>query len=345
MSGRHGRYCAALGALVLATVAMAQQQTGGPKLHDETAAKVDTGGLRPAAHDLSVYETQSLMISREANDIARVVSHANVRQADAAWWQVLLGGVAAGLTAIAAGAAIAAAIYAKKAADHTEAGAKEARRSADTAEDALRNARNDAFEQAERFEKQLKLATDAAELSGKQFDILSHQTDILTKQHAIGRLAYLSEHRPRISLREVYFIQNSEGDEILYSLVNEGGSDAIIRESWVFLERVSNADPVRNPRSFGHDDLGAMEFDAGEVKDIAIPMNDFYRMLIRTAEPPMSPLNALTGESPSATTYFTGAILYEDAAGKMRRSVFRRMYSPGRRAFFRLDGDDFEYAD
>lgn len=117
MSGCYGRYVAALGGLVLATAALAQEQPKSADKNRSAGAEAQTGSQGTAPQAPSTYEVQSLAISREANGIARAANQANTRQADSAWWQVVLGGVAAALTMVAAGAAIAAAIYAKHAAD------------------------------------------------------------------------------------------------------------------------------------------------------------------------------------------------------------------------------------
>jgi hypothetical protein len=162
MSGRYGRYVAALGGLTLiATAAWAQEKPSRPEHHHQgTASNAQHSRQAAIAPSLSVYEAESLAISREANGIARSTASATERQARYAWWQDVLGGLAALLTAVAAGAAIAAAIYARKAAVHTEA-------AANTAADALDDTRAGATAQLDRFERQLDPAVRAGESAAK----------------------------------------------------------------------------------------------------------------------------------------------------------------------------------
>src|SRR5208283_5284405 len=85
------------------------------------------------------------------------------------------------------------------------------------------------------------LAIAAKEQSTRMGDwtaIAAAQTDIQTKQHAVGRLQYLATHRPRLRIRHVTVcsgppIKNPEffdGTQVKGGLVvvNIGGSDATI---------------------------------------------------------------------------------------------------------------------
>lgn len=129
MLSRHGRYVAAIGGLVLAATAWAQEKPSRPEHNQRAPAQAANSGQGGLPVGPSVYEAQSLVIGRDANRIASLSADASTRQADYGRVQVALGALAALFTAIAAGAAIAAAIYAKKAADHTEAAAGTAKES------------------------------------------------------------------------------------------------------------------------------------------------------------------------------------------------------------------------
>lgn len=200
MSGRYGRFCAALGGLVLASAACAQQQpkTAANQCQFAASAKADS------QHGLTVSEAHGLMISCEANRIATVSAHATVQQARYAGWQVILGGTAAALTGVAALAAIAAAYYAKKAADHTEKAAK-------TAAEALNDSRASNTEQATRFEQQLEVANqsvDAASAAAIAFSQAARWTR--SAANAAHRQVALSERSMNVMERPYVFFHDTQ---------------------------------------------------------------------------------------------------------------------------------------
>ena len=57
---------------------------------------------------------------------------------------------------------------------------------------------------------------------------------MIRKQIALAREEFISTHRPKIVLRDVDLI----GNEIYYMLVNIGGTEATIIESWIMLRRL-----------------------------------------------------------------------------------------------------------
>lgn len=157
------------------------------------------------------------------------------------------------------------------------------------------------------------------------------------EQFQLIRKEFISTHRPRIVLREV----DRTNGTICYMLVNIGNTEATIVEGWIILEELFVNHPIRNLRSFAHDDLGRLRFAPGEIKDLTIPpgIGDLFIRFpnaarIQTPEPQKS------GE-----VHFTGAIVYEDSLGYRRRSVFRRSWHHGRQCFCRMDNPDYEYAD
>lgn len=160
------------------------------------------------------------------------------------------------------------------------------------------------------------------------------QLRLIRKGIDLTKDEFISTHRPRIILRDVC---KGQGGEILYMLVNSGGSKATIMESWIIAEVVP-PDQSRNLRSYGHDDLGRLTFTGGEMKDLTYPVpREIGLYTIGHSVPRIGEENW--------NSYFAGAILYSDAAGNRRRSVFRRRWDHGRQGFYRTDDPDQEYAD
>jgi hypothetical protein len=132
-----------------------------------------------------------------------------------------------------------------------------------------------------------------------------------------------------------------DGREILYMLVNSGGTRGKIVESWIFTEFVPPDQPVRNLRSYGHDDLGQITFAAGEMRDLKYPLNADFGWDIALHSAAAGQID----EAKAWSLYFTGAVLYSDDLGHLRRSVFRRKWDHDRGGFYRVDDLDQEYAD
>ena len=162
---------------------------------------------------------------------------------------------------------------------------------------------------------------------------------MIRKQIALAREEFISTHRPKIVLRDVDLI----GNEIYYMLVNIGGTEATIIESWIMLEALIADHPVRNLRSFGHDDIGRLKLAAGEIKDLTKSLDDEGGILIRF--PNAARIEIEGKPKRSGEVHFAGAVLYQDSLGNRRRSVFRRRWHNGRKCFCRIDDPDLEYAD
>jgi hypothetical protein len=167
MSGGKGRYCAALGGPGLATPAWAQESPRGPEHHDGAAATAADGSEGALAAGASVYETKSLALTREANNIAARSAEAAIRQANYGLDQVVLGGFATFFTALAAIAAIAAAYYAKHAAEAARLSAKSDHDALEETRKAGVEARREAVEQAKRVTEQLRLADQTMQFTAK----------------------------------------------------------------------------------------------------------------------------------------------------------------------------------
>jgi hypothetical protein len=159
------------------------------------------------------------------------------------------------------------------------------------------------------------------------------------KQFGLARDEFIATHRPRIVLKDVSYING----QIFYMLANIGATKATIVESWIFDELLMNDVPIRPLRSVGHDMLGRLTFEGGQVWDLLYQPN--FSAFMRV--PDLKRIGS--EERPSligSEIYFTGAILYEDGAGIRRRSIFRRRWVDDRDGFVRMkDERDHEYAD
>jgi hypothetical protein len=168
------------------------------------------------------------------------------------------------------------------------------------------------------------------------------QYDLIEQQIKLARSEYISSNRPRIVLKEVWMDQDK--GEILYILVNTGGSPATIIESWIFAEWTWPQRAIRPLRSQGYDYLGRLTFAAGEMKDLIFPIPAGVATFVRVPE-----IKRIATEDRPAMTdwklYFIGVILYSDEIGNKRRSVFRRQWNEELSGFERLKDPDQEYAD
>jgi hypothetical protein len=147
----------------------------------------------------------------------------------------------------------------------------------------------------------------------------------------LARHEFLSTHRPRIILREVYL---NDGN-IWFRLVNIGDTPATIIESYRMAEIVQ-PELMRPLLSTGHNDLGQIRLAAGEMKELSYKPDDSLGFF------------GQGHQSFAGHRYFTGTIIYTDDLGVRRRSVFRRLFHEGGRQFRRLSADqerDNEYAD
>jgi hypothetical protein len=151
----------------------------------------------------------------------------------------------------------------------------------------------------------------------------------------------IQTHRPRIILRDAWMELDKR--EILYMLENNGGTKATIVESRIMAEFIVSGQFIRPLRSQGHDDLGRLTFAAGEMKDLTYAIPNEVGFYIR--HPDTMRIGIEDKPPMIGDFYFTGAILYSDAAGNKRRSIFRRRWDKDRKGFYRLNDLDQEYAD
>lgn len=165
------------------------------------------------------------------------------------------------------------------------------------------------------------------------------QARLIRKSIDLATKEFIATHRPRIVLRNIDLASGS----VLYVLVNIGDTKATIVESWIMMEFLPDSSALRPLRSLGHDDLGRLVFEAGEMKELTY----------------VAP--GVTGASADAMirvgieegliaghAYFTGTIVYEDDRHVRRRAVFRRRLNTKGESFERLSPEqerDNEYSD
>jgi len=172
-----------------------------------------------------------------------------------------------------------------------------------------------------------KTAKELVSITGSQMAIAARQTDIIEKQHAIGRLQFIATHRPRVVVR---FIQGSTQDDppsVFVTVVNIGVGEATIVQ-------------------FGG--------DIGWKRELA---STVFTGSIFAGPKPISPIILQSGERHTfeitgrATTTLgrhmavLGAIRYADAAGVERETGFCRYYDNVRSRFDPSDRSEEEYCD
>lgn len=172
--------------------------------------------------------------------------------------------------------------------------------------------------------------------------VTNRQARLTRESIDLARKEYVTSHRPRIILRDVFLV----AETINYMLVNTGDTDATIVESWIFGEFIEQGTRFRVPRSAGHNDLGELVFSGGESKDLTCDLPPSLSFAMKF---PDSRRIGIDGQEPVfGNEYFVGVIVYVDDVGVRRRSVFRRHWHDGRERFMRLkpeEESDNEYAD
>jgi hypothetical protein len=202
-------------------------------------------------------------------------------------------------------------------------------------------------------EKTIRLTRMMAAIARRQMRIVGHQTDIQQKQHAIGRLQYFADHRPRLHVRHVTLaneggpmpieIRLSHGSEVsgALSVVNVGGSNAtIVRSNYrIYFSKVGL--PLRSPLD--------------ERETPLIPINTVVERGASRVQVITDTVLFDVGDDRGSRdirqyategwqTYIIGEIVYQDDGGADHYMGFCRIrQSDGR--FRAVDDPDYEYED
>jgi hypothetical protein len=194
-----------------------------------------------------------------------------------------------------------------------------------------------------------------ADIAEKQKLISGLQTDIQSKQHAIGRLQFLATHRPRLRIRHVNlhegaeplgFISWDHGDEVKGSLivVNAGGTKATIVESRyrIYFSRTGlPAGEAPYDTTFQDLLIPGQELDVGE--SCVIPLKDKIEMW-GDSIPTEDGRTLRRFEQEGWSVYVMGQIRYRDEGGAERFMGFcRKRMSNGR--YRPVKSPDYEYED
>jgi hypothetical protein len=194
-------------------------------------------------------------------------------------------------------------------------------------------------------EEQKAISKNLADIAERQMAIAGEQTDIIAKQHAIGRLQFIATHRPRIIVREVHApMQYGPGPFfITYTLANVGGTLGTVVNTDVFAEFVMTpafleVPRARRPEQFRIDAYQGVKdipLASGESIEIGFPFHD-----VMTDDERIQPTS-----DPNGLPFFVGRIIYVDESNVRRSTVFRRRYDPATRRFREWGDPELEYAD
>lgn len=170
------------------------------------------------------------------------------------------------------------------------------------------------------------------EIANRQMLIQGKQTDIVEKQHAVGRLQFIATHRPRLVIRDVHI-----GDTgyvapvvIMATVANLGATAATVVRSTGF--GCVAEEPLPWPRLTGDTPNPFGDATIGDGKSVRVSISTDYT-------------NASLGDwkrNPGWSLYFIGSIVYSDDAGNIREVRFARRYDSRTGRFTAISDPDYE---
>jgi hypothetical protein len=175
---------------------------------------------------------------------------------------------------------------------------------------------------------------ELADITQKQMLISGRQTDIIEKQHAVGRMQFISTHRPRLKVRYFRIINTSKEQAIIrFTIVNVGGSDAKLIGSLGLAKFFAVGIPPAPVYLGGKELVEPRRFKAGATDEGAIVFD--------------IPTETSIGEMASAhrALYVYGYLVYEDALENTRTTAFCRRYDTALDRFSPVKDPDYEYED
>jgi hypothetical protein len=199
-------------------------------------------------------------------------------------------------------------------------------------------------------------ANKAATAAETHTEIVAAQTDVLTKQHAVGRLQHLATHRPRLRVRHVAVADDSSffghpgmffdhGNYIRGGLVvvNVGGTKAKIIESFYRIYFSRDGLPMKSPL----DDerirelliVESTQLDIGESLAISL-----RQKIVMEPAPEEGTTILRRFKTENWKIYVMGQIRYQDEGGHDRFMGFCRI-GDGETRFVAVDDPDYEYED
>lgn len=162
----------------------------------------------------------------------------------------------------------------------------------------------------------------------------------VVRQAKLARDEFNATHRPKIILREAFIAplpQDGQPIQVAYSLANVGVGPAIIIESLIDICVRSNIDDVfhRVMPSDSQNMIGREKLVAGShlLKGFA------NTGVVWDTRAKMDYVPAHLG------IFFSGMVVYSDAAGTRRRTAFHCRYYHDRQRFYPSDDPQLNYAD
>lgn len=173
-------------------------------------------------------------------------------------------------------------------------------------------------------------------ISSQQTTILGLQTDIATKAHALERMQFLANNRPRLRVREITVNPLVADNKVTATVVaaNVGNSDATIIAVGVdIFPRLKN---IGNSGT-----LNAAPLPRQDIPPIKIGQQVTF-VVNSSTDITQDTIKRINGNSNDLC--FLGIIQYVDGNGEMRLTSFFRIYDSTRKRFVHAPMDD-DYAE
>lgn len=161
------------------------------------------------------------------------------------------------------------------------------------------------------------------------FRATNRQSHLLGRSIDLARDEFLATHRPKVIIREVYWVPNQPGN-IAITLVNTGSRDARISEFRTEFDRTNDVPLVHSGPNVTH----AWEIKRGAFEILSLPI-----------EPEQGFAFGAFREGLVESIRFEGLVIYADDTGTLYHSVFKRVCHKGTNIFIRTGNPDDEYSD
>jgi hypothetical protein len=166
------------------------------------------------------------------------------------------------------------------------------------------------------------------------------RAESLTRQSVkLAREEFNATHRPRVYIQDTRPNWDDSPVGINYTLINAGSAPCRIVRSILVAQVLSRFDQAENFRPADtQNDIGPMTLAPGQFVDATwLRAGPNFAVALAAADQ-----ETMSGQ----VVHFAGCIVYEDAAGLLRRMVFRRSYDPETRRFKTWRNDpEFEWTD
>jgi hypothetical protein len=211
-----------------------------------------------------------------------------------------------------------------------------------------------------RADKTARISADAANKAASAAEahtaVVAAQTDVLIKQHAIGRLQHLALHRPRLRIRHVSVVDSAtiighpgfffdHGQKITGGLVivNVGGTKTKIIESFYKIYFSRTVLPINSP--LDKDEPKELLIAPNKVFDVGESLSVGIQDTIIMNPPTEEGTTILRRfKNENWKIYVMGQIRYQDEGDRDRFMGFCRV-GDGETRFTAVDDPDYEYED